>query len=104
HLTLGQLVRMAIVNPAKIVSFYPRKGAIQVGADADLVVVDMKKEKTLTEKHVYSKVGWTPYEGRRVRGVPVMTIRRGEIIMENGEVFGKPGTGKFVAPIRERAR
>lgn len=99
-LTLDQLVRMAVTNPAKMLRIFPKKGTIQIGSDADLVVIDPKKEKTLTSSNVYTKVGWTPYEGRKVRGVPVMTIRRGEIIMEEGAVTGKPGSGKFTPPLK----
>ncbi len=101
RMSLAQLVKVSSTNPAKILGIYPRKGTIQVGADADLVVVDMKGEKVLTGDRVYSKVGWTPYEGRRVRGIPVQTVRRGEVIMEDGEVVGKPGSGKFVPPLQK---
>ncbi|HZW84307.1 MAG TPA: dihydroorotase family protein [Nitrososphaerales archaeon] len=103
-LTLAQLVRASSSTPAKIIGVYPRKGVVQVGSDADLVVVDLKKEKTLTSEKVYSKVGWTPYEGRKVKGVPVMTIRRGEVIMEDGEVTAKKGSGEFVAPLAKKSR
>jgi dihydroorotase len=103
-ITLAQFVRMASSTPAKIIDLHPKKGAISVGSDADLVVVDMRKEQVLSGKNVYSKVGWTPYEGRRVRGSPVMTIRRGEVVMENGEVVGKPGSGRFVKPLHAGVR
>jgi dihydroorotase/allantoinase len=99
RISLAQLVKLSATNPAKIVGIYPRKGIIQLGSDADLMVVDLKKEKTLTNERLYTKVGWTPWEGRKVKGAPVMTIRRGEVIMDDGEVIGKPGTGKFVAPL-----
>ncbi|MDE1852432.1 MAG: dihydroorotase family protein [Thaumarchaeota archaeon] len=101
-MSLAQLVKISSTNPANIVGMFPRKGIIQVGSDADLAVVDMKGEKVLTGEKVYTKVGWTPYEGRKVKGIPVMTIRRGEIIMEDGEVTGKRGTGKFIPPIRQK--
>jgi dihydroorotase len=101
-ITLAQLVQVASSKPSELLGIYPKKGAIMVGSDADLVVVDMKKERTLTSEHVYTKVGWTPYEGRKVKGVPVTTIRRGEIIMEDGEVTGKPGSGIFIPPIKHR--
>jgi dihydroorotase (multifunctional complex type) len=102
RMPLSQLVNISSTNPAKILGVYPRKGTIQVGADADLVVVDMRGERVLTSEKVYSKVGWTPYEGRKVRGIPVLTVRRGEVIMEEGEVIGKRGTGEFVPPLRKR--
>jgi dihydroorotase-like cyclic amidohydrolase len=53
---------------------------------------------TITEKNLYTKVGWTPYEGYEVKCVPIYTIVRGEIVMENGDVIGKPGHGKFIRP------
>jgi dihydroorotase len=103
RMSLDQLVKVASTNPSKILGVFPRKGAIQVGADADLVVVDMKGQKVLTSEKVYSKVGWTPYEGRKVTGVPVATVRRGEVIMENGEITGKPGSGKFIPPLNRES-
>ncbi len=99
-ISLPQLLREASTNPAKIIGVYPKKGTIRVGSDADLVVVDMKKEKKLTGENVYTKVGWTPYEGRTVKGIPIMTIRRGDVIMRDGVVMGKPGSGKFVRPLK----
>jgi dihydroorotase len=102
-LSLSQLMRVASANPAKIISVFPKKGTIRVGSDADLVVVDMKKVKKLTGEKVYTKVGWTPYEGRTVKGVPIMTIRRGEVIMKDGVVIGKAGSGKFIAPLKTPA-
>jgi dihydroorotase len=99
-LTLAQLVKLATANPSRLLGIYPRKGAIMVGSDADFAIIDMKKERVLSSEGVYTKVGFTPYEGRRVKGVPVMTIRRGEIIMEDGVVLGKPGSGSFVAPLQ----
>jgi len=101
RITLGQLMNSMTFTPAKLINVFPRKGTIQAGSDADFVVVDMRKEKVLTSEHVYTKVKWTPYEGRRVKGVPVMTVRRGEIIMEDGEVFGKPGSGEFIPPLSQ---
>lgn len=99
ELSLSQLVRVVCTNPARIVNVYPRKGSIRVGSDADLVVIDMKREKTLSGERLYTKVGWSPYEGKKVKGLPVMTFVRGELVMENGKVLAKPGDGKFISPI-----
>jgi dihydroorotase (multifunctional complex type) len=99
RLHLEQVVAMCSTNPAKLVGFYPRKGAIAPGADADLVVVDMDRTVTITAADGYSKCGWTPFEGREVRGVPVMTIRRGEIIARDGKVLSEPGSGQFLRPV-----
>jgi len=99
-LTLDQLVRITSYNPARIFGVYPRKGVIQPGSDADLVVVDMNREETITNETTYTRVGWTPYHGRRVKGVPIYTVVRGKVVMENGKVVGKPGDGEFVPPVK----
>ena len=99
-LTLDKLVRITSYNPARIFGVLPRKGVIQVGSDADLVIVDMNKEETITNETTYTRVGWTPYHGRKVKGVPVYTILRGKVVMQDGKVVGKPGDGEFVAPVK----
>jgi dihydroorotase len=107
-LSIERLVSLGSANPAKMINVFPRKGSIRLQSDADFVVVDMKKEMRISSDRLYTKVGWTPYEGRIVKGLPVLTIRRGEIIMEDGVVTGKPGTGQFIPPsdskLRERER
>ncbi len=99
RLTLDEVVRLTSYNPARRFGVYPRKGVIQVGSDADLVIVDMTKEETIQNKTTYTKVGWTPYDGQKVKGVPIATIVRGKVVMENGNVIGKPGDGEFVPPV-----
>ena len=99
-LTLDKLVRITSYNPARIFGVLPRKGVIQVGSDADLVIVDMNKEETITNETTYTRVGWTPYHGRKVKGVPVYTIVRGKVVMRDGKVIGKPGDGEFVTPVK----
>jgi D-hydantoinase len=96
RLTLERLVDALSTRPAKIFGLYPRKGVIRVGSDADLVVVDPKGRARIEAKRLHYKVGWTPYEGMEVKGVPVMTISRGVVIAEEGEVPGKPGRGQFL--------
>ena len=96
RLSLERLVQLSSENPAKIFHVYPRKGVIQVGSDADLVLIDMKKKEILKEDNMYTKCGWNPYAGSKVEGIPMLTIVRGKVIMENGEVIGKPGFGKYI--------
>jgi dihydroorotase-like cyclic amidohydrolase len=98
-LTLDTLVRITSYNAARLFGVYPRKGVIQPGADADLVIVDMNKEEVISNETTYTKVGWTPYNGRKVKGVPIRTILRGKTVMEDGKVVGKPGDGQFVPPV-----
>jgi dihydroorotase-like cyclic amidohydrolase len=69
-------------NPARIFGLYPKKGAIVPGADADLVVVDLKRRATVTKELLHTITPWSVYEGWEVTGWPVMTIVRGNIVME----------------------
>lgn len=96
RLTLEDLTRFCAENPAKIFGLYPRKGTLQVDADADFTLVDMGKKTVLTAKDMYSKTGLTSWEGVQVCGMPVYTIVRGQVIMKNGNIEAKPGYGHFV--------
>jgi dihydroorotase (multifunctional complex type) len=96
RLSLEKLVTLSSETPARIFGVYPRKGTIQVGSDADLTLVDMGQEMTLSSKNSYSRSGWTAFDGVRVKGVPTHTIVRGRIVYENGKITGFPGAGKFV--------
>ena len=73
-----------------------RKGEIRLGADGDLVVVDPDAQHVIRGENVLSKCDWTALDGRAVTGAPRMTIRRGEIAMEEGRVIAEPGSGRFV--------
>jgi dihydroorotase len=64
------------------------KGRIAAGYDADLTIVDLKREETITNAQVASRVGWTPYDGKRVKGWPVGTLVRGRRVMWDGEIIG----------------
>ncbi len=99
-LTLDRLVRITSHNPARIFGVYPRKGTIQVGSDGDLVIVDMNKEETISNETTYTRVGWTPYHGLKVKGAPIFTLVRGKVVYEGGKVVGKPGDGEFVTPVK----
>ena len=98
-LSLNRLVEVQSVNPAKILGLYPRKGAIGVGFDADIVVVDMKKRFEIKGEDLHSKQKNTPFEGFNGSGLPRYTIVRGEVVMDDGEVVGNPGYGEFQRPI-----
>lgn len=95
--SLERFVLLTSENPARLAGLYPRKGAIQVGSDADFTVVDMKAEKTIREDEVISKVNFTPWEGYTVKGIPVYTIVRGNIVMQDGKIIGKKGYGEYIA-------
>jgi dihydroorotase (multifunctional complex type) len=95
-LTLQRLVQTYSEAPARLLGLYPRKGALRIGSDADVVLVDTEQEHVLSNDHIVSKAGWTPFDGRRVKGRPVMTMLRGQVVAENGKVAAEPGGGRFV--------
>ena len=91
-LTLNRFVELTSLNPARLFGI-KNKGSIEVGNDADFTIIDMQKEQTIEDSWINSKCGWTPYNGMKVKGWPIMTIIRGEIVMREGEVtepIGKP--------------
>lgn len=95
-LSLEKLVELTSENPARIFGIYPKKGAIQIGSDADFSIVDMEQDLILSSKKSFSRSGWTAFDGVKVKGIPTHTIVRGHIIYENGKITGNPGMGKFV--------
>ncbi len=96
-LTLNRWVQVCCTNPAKIFGLYPRKGSLEPGADADLVLFDADKKVTLTKSILHEQVDYTPYEGLELRGYPVMTMLRGRVIAENGGFGGAPGDGRYLS-------
>ena len=76
-LTLQRLVQTYSEAPARLLGLYPRKGALRIGSDADVVLVDTEQEHILSNDTIVSKAGWTPFDGRRVKGRAVMTMLRG---------------------------
>lgn len=96
RISLEEMVAVTSTNAAKIFGMYPRKGVIAVGSDADIVIWDPLKKKILNNKDQFSKAGYSTYAGMEVTGVPITTIRRGEIVYDNGKVLGQPGSGEFI--------
>lgn len=96
RITLNQLVRVTSYNPAKIFGLYPRKGTIDVGSDADFVIIDPKKRVRLSADNLHTKIDYSIYDNLTVTGYPVMTISRGEVICEDGQFLGKKGRGRWL--------
>jgi dihydropyrimidinase len=89
-------VRLTAGNPARLFGLQ-EKGRIEVGADADLVLWDPERRVTLTNGVMQHAIDYTPYEGRVVTGWPVLTMRRGEVVMQEGVVTARPGSGRYLA-------
>jgi dihydropyrimidinase len=96
RLTMNEFVAVTSTNIAKILNVYPRKGAIIVGADADLVVWDPKKSKTITAKTQASAIDYKVFEGFEVTGLPRFTLSRGDIVYADGKLDAEDGRGRFV--------
>ncbi|TXT54826.1 MAG: hypothetical protein BAJATHORv1_50077 [Candidatus Thorarchaeota archaeon] len=95
RISYPRLLQVASKNPAKIFGLYPKKGILQVGSDADIVIVDQTKEEKITAEMMLSKCDWTLYEGLKMKGVPLMTLVRGVPVYEEGRILVKPGHGIF---------
>lgn len=96
RLSLERLAAITSEMPARIYGLYPRKGAIQVGSDADFTVVDLNKTYSLRADEMYTSCGWIPYEGKTITGRVTHTILRGKVVAQNGKVLGQPGDGRFI--------
>ncbi|MBM7071711.1 dihydropyrimidinase [Shewanella sp. 202IG2-18] len=96
QLTMNEFVAVTSTNAAKIFNIYPRKGAIQINADADLVIWDPKATKVLSVINQHSKVDFNIYEGMTMTGIPAYTIAAGEVAYQRGEVLVKVGKGKYI--------
>jgi dihydropyrimidinase/allantoinase len=104
-LPLERIAELTAYNPAIYHELYPKKGAIAVGSDADLAVIDLDKEKEISLSTLHSAQDFTPFEGFKYKGWPVCTILRGKIMFENDKVVGKAGDGQFVKrPVRYHYR
>jgi dihydropyrimidinase len=91
------MARVLAENPARIFGLWPRKGAIRVGSDADLLIIDPEPEWTVTAAEHKGMAGWTLYEGWKARGRPWMTFLRGRPLLRNGTLAQEPGYGRYAA-------
>ena len=96
RITLPQLVKYACANPARVAGLYPRKGAIEAGADADLVILDPDRTWTMTTDKLHGNADYTLYEGMPVRGAVERVLLRGETIAQDGAFTGQRGSGQYL--------
>jgi allantoinase len=95
-LELPALARMLSYNPARLFGLYPHKGTIQVGADADLVVVDLNKQWTLSSEQLFYKNKFSAYVGSTFKGQVQRTLVRGKTVFQDGQIVAQPGYGKLL--------
>lgn len=102
-ITLERAVELLCANPARIYRL-SRKGSIELGKDADLVLLDLDAERVVTDASLHDPTAYTAFAGRRMRGWPVTTISRGEVVVDGGTSNARAGRGRFVPRYGTRAR
>lgn len=100
RMSLQKFADLTAGAPARLFGLHPRKGRIALGADADLAIWDADRSVTITNSALHHNTDYTPYEGQTIKGWPIMTISRGDIVWDDGKVLAEPGRGQFIA--RER--
>jgi dihydropyrimidinase len=100
RISLQTFVSAFATTPAKLFGLYPRKGTVAVGSDADLLILDPAGTQTIDERALHSRAGYDPFNGFSIRGVPRLTLSRGEVVARDGTLLSRPGRGQLV--LRER--
>jgi dihydropyrimidinase len=95
RITLEQFVAVTSTNPAKLFGLYPRKGTIAVGSDADLVIWDPNLKRTIRDEDQLSNAKFSIFAGWEITGWPLVTIRRGEVVYQDGKTAGLAGSGQL---------
>lgn len=96
RISVERFVAVTATNPARLFGLYPRKGAVVIGADADLVLWNPDLTRTIRDEDMLSGAGFSVYSGWEVTGWPTMTIRRGHIVYDDGRIVAEPGTGRLL--------
>jgi len=97
RLTLNEFVSLTATRHAQTYGLYPRKGTIAVGSDADIAIWDPERVVRVTKELVHDNTGYTPYEGRELKGWPVTVLSRGDVIVEDGRLDAARGRGRFLS-------
>ena len=96
RITLEELAMKLSTNPARIMGLAPRKGAVQVGADADLAIIHPTRRLTVDPATMETNADWSPYEGWELAGFSRTTLSRGEVIVDDYRVVGEAGRGQWL--------
>jgi dihydropyrimidinase len=100
RISLGRFVELTSANAARLFGLYPRKGTIAVGSDADLVLWDPQERRVIDGARMQSRAGYSVYDGWRVQGWPRFVMRRGQLVLADGDSLAAPGTGQWVSRSR----
>jgi allantoinase len=96
RLTLAQMAEVLSTGPARIFGLAPRKGAIAPGADADLLVIDPATRWSVDERRLHSEVGYSNYHGWEMQGRPILSLLRGQVLLDGDELRVQPGYGRYL--------
>lgn len=96
RIDIHQFVALASTNHAKLYGLAPRKGAIAIGADADIAVWNPAREVTVTAAMLHDSAGYTPYEGRTLQGWPDVVLSRGRVVVDHGVLQAERGSGQYL--------
>jgi dihydropyrimidinase len=96
RISVSRLVEVCCTKPAKVSGLYPQKGEIRIGSDADLVIVDTETVRTCRAADLLTSCDFTVFEGRELKGWPLMTILRGQVIYRDRKVVAKHGVGRYL--------
>jgi dihydropyrimidinase len=96
HISKERWVEIVSTEPARLFGMYPKKGAIAVGSDADMVVYDPARKRTISASSHHMAVDYSCYEGRSVQGASDVVMSRGSVVVRNGEFAGTKGAGRFI--------
>jgi dihydropyrimidinase len=96
RVSVSRLVQLLSETPARIFGYYPRKGTIAPGADADLVIFDPSARCVIQHANQHSQANYTLYEGRECLGRPILVMQRGRVLIEDGEMVGTPGQARYL--------
>ncbi|MCS5701640.1 MAG: dihydropyrimidinase [Acidobacteria bacterium] len=97
RLTQEEFVALVSTQPARIFGMYPKKGSLQVGADADLILIDPQRVIQIAHEKLHSNIDYSPFSGMRLYGMPTLTLSRGEVINRDGVPDATAGRGEFIA-------
>lgn len=101
RISIERAVAVTSTNAAKIFHMYPRKGSLEVGSDADLVIVDLDREEVVTPSLLQHYSDYNIYEGMKLKGWPILTMRGGQVIVRDFEIVAKPGSAKYLSLAEE---
>lgn len=97
RIDIETMVRKLSMDPARIMGLYPRKGALQVGSDADIAIIHPDRKHTIDPSAMETNADWSPFEGWEMAGFARTTLSRGEVIVDDYAVVGEPGRGKWLS-------